>query len=88
VSGDANGSRLRHPDHVVEQFSYDDGLTLLGRQDAGAQPRSDKRLPYRGHLMICSKPHGKGEHPENARRSKSRLPLKPVLKEDVESGKR
>src|SRR3954471_6375139 len=37
VSGGANGSRLRNPDHVVEHLSRDGGFTLLGRQDVGAQ---------------------------------------------------
>src|SRR3954454_3620957 len=50
VSGGANGSRLRNPDHVVEHLSRDGGFTLLGRQDAGAQLWSDDRLvaPDRG----------------------------------------
>ena|SRR5271154_4393514 len=46
------------------------------------------QIVFWGHLTICSKLHGKGEHPENACRSKSRLPLKSVLKEYFENGNR
>src|SRR3954449_10038121 len=50
VSGGANGSGLGNPDHAVEHLSRNGGFTLLGRQDAGAQLRSDDRLvaPDRG----------------------------------------
>src|SRR3954469_21427413 len=50
VSGGANGSRLRNPDHVVVYLSRGGGLPLLGRQDAGTQLRSDDCLvaPDRG----------------------------------------
>src|SRR4051794_18425125 len=50
VSGGAKGSRLRNPDHMVEHLSRDGGFTLLSRQDAGPQLRSDNRLvaPDRG----------------------------------------
>src|SRR3954454_15405715 len=50
VSGGAKGSRLRNPDHMVENLSRDGGFTLLSRQAAGPQLRSDNRLvaPDRG----------------------------------------
>jgi hypothetical protein len=44
VSGGANGSRLRNPDHVVEHLSRDGGFTSLGRQDAGAQLQQNRLL--------------------------------------------
>src|SRR3954452_19159753 len=43
-SGNANGNRRRNPDHAVEHLSGYGAFTLLGRQPAGAQLRSDDRL--------------------------------------------
>src|SRR3954451_19571905 len=43
-SGNANGNRLRNPDHAVEHLSGYGDFTLLGREPAGAQLRSDDRL--------------------------------------------
>src|SRR3954453_8009807 len=43
-SGNANGNRLRNPDHAVEHLGGYGGFTLLGGQGAGAQLRSDDRL--------------------------------------------